>query len=146
LAACTTLFQLCCARPVRVHRKLRCAWVRSQAKNAFGRLSPRRASVVSAEPQKHRLTSSTKLVHEPFVLRKATRELKPCWLAGTVSPCNRSQEETGLIGSTLDNGPKTRRTRKQPPGSPILFSQSDPGANEDRTYRRESLTRLQGTP
>ena len=54
--------------------------------------------------------SSTKLVHELFGLKEGNRGLKPCWLAGTVSLFNRSQEATGLIGSTFDDRPESTLT------------------------------------
>jgi hypothetical protein len=50
---------------------------------------------------------STKLVRELFVLEKPTGEWKPCWLAGSVSTCNRSQEARGLRGGTLDDRRRT---------------------------------------
>jgi len=53
------------------------------------------ASAVSGGLRKHRLTSSTKLVPEPFSLRNSTWRLNPVWHARTESPCGKNQKETG---------------------------------------------------
>ena len=84
--------------------------VRSQAKNGFAKWSRQRASAVSGERRKHRLTSSTKLDHERsgYGGHPGLETVPQVGAVFTMAIGVRGEQ--GRLSAHSDRGPESRRT------------------------------------